>query len=83
MSCCIAQRSGPRQRWKITPCLRAKILFIALKEGILEYESIQKRLEQWNVHVSLMSIRQVLFRERFCEGKNYCPEYGGKTKGAF
>ena len=61
----VAQRSGPRQRWKITPRLRAKILLIALKEGILEYESIQNRLAQWNERVSLMSIRQVLLENGF------------------
>ncbi|MBA7684490.1 hypothetical protein ES703_92886 [subsurface metagenome] len=56
----ISQRSGPRQRWKLIPRLRSKILFIALKEGILEYEAIKKRLEEWNEHVSIPSIRQVL-----------------------
>jgi transposase len=56
----ISQRSGPKQRWKLTPRLRSKILLIALKEGILEYEAIQKRLEEWNELVSLPSIRQVL-----------------------
>ena len=56
----IPQRSGPRQRWKLTPGLRAKILILALKEGILRYEAIQKRLESWNERVSLPSIRQVL-----------------------
>jgi len=56
----IPQRSGPRQRWKLTPGLRAKILILALKEGILGYAAIQKRLEAWNERVSLPSIRQVL-----------------------
>jgi len=56
----ISQRSGPKQRWKLTPRLRSKILLIALKEGILEYEAIQKRLEGWDEQVSLPSIRQVL-----------------------
>ena len=54
------QRSGPRQRWKLTPRLRSKILLLALKEGILGYEAIQKRLEAWNERVSISSIRQVL-----------------------
>ena len=56
----ITQRSGPRGRWKLTAGVRAKILILALKEGILVYEAIQKRLEAWNERVSIPSIRQVL-----------------------
>ena len=54
------QRSGPRERWKLTPRLRAKILLLVLREGIFGYEAIQKRLEAWNERVSIASIRQVL-----------------------
>jgi transposase len=54
-----SRKSGPRERWKITPSLRAKILVLALKEGILGYEAIQKRMEAWNERVSIASIRQV------------------------
>ena len=53
-------RSGPRERWKLTPRLRSKILLLALREGIIGYEAIQKRLEVWNERVSISSIRQVL-----------------------
>lgn len=56
----ITQRSGPRDRWKLTAGVRAKILILALKEGILGYEAIQKRLEAWNERVSIPSIRQAL-----------------------
>jgi hypothetical protein len=56
----IPQRSGPRDRWKLTSGLRAKILILVLQEGILGYETIQKRLESWNEYVSISSIRQVL-----------------------
>jgi transposase len=56
----IPQRSGPRESWKLTAGVRAKILIIALKQGILGYEAIQKRLEAWNEFVSIPSIRQVL-----------------------
>jgi transposase len=56
----ITQRGGPRESWKLTARLRAKILTLVLKEGILGYESIQKRLEAWNERVSIPSIRQVL-----------------------
>ena len=38
----ITQRGGPRGRWKLTPGLRAKILILALKEGILGYEAFAK-----------------------------------------
>jgi transposase len=68
------RRSGPRERWKITPGLRAKILILALKEGILGYAAIQKRLEGWNERVSIASIRQVFLenglvneRVKFCD----------------
>jgi hypothetical protein len=69
----ITQRSGPKDRWKVTTRLRAKILTLVLKEGILGYESIQKRLEEWNEQVRLASIRQVLLKnglvnERFSVG---------------
>lgn len=61
----ITQRGGPRGRWKLTPGLRAKILILALKEGILGYEAIQARLELWHEHVSIPSIRQVLLENGF------------------
>ena len=54
------QRSGPRESWKLTSRLRSKILLLALREGIIGYEAIQKRLEVWNERVSISSIRQVL-----------------------
>ena len=56
----VPQRSGPKDKWKITPEIKAQILFIALKEGILGYDAIQKRLTKWDEHVSIPSIRQVL-----------------------
>lgn len=56
----ISQRSGPKERWKINPRVRSKILLIALKQGVLEYKEIQKRLEGWGESVSVGSIRQVL-----------------------
>jgi hypothetical protein len=61
----IPQRSGPRESWKLTPRLRSKILILALKEGILGYDAIQKRLEAWNEQVSISSIRQVLLENGF------------------
>jgi len=61
----ITQRSGPQERWKLTAGLRAKVLILALKEGILGYEAIQKRLEAWNECVSISSIRQVLLENGF------------------
>ena len=61
----ITRRSGPRESWKLTAGVRAKILIIALKQGILGYEAIQKRLEVWNEFVSIPSIRQVLLENGF------------------
>jgi len=56
----IEHNSGPRQRWKLLPEVRAKILVTVLKEGIREYAAVQERLKNWNVNVSIESIRQVL-----------------------
>lgn len=56
----VPQRSGPKDKWKITPEIKAQILFIALKEGILGYDAIKNRLAKWDEHVSIPSIRQVL-----------------------
>jgi len=56
----VNHKRGPKGSWKVNPQVRSKILCIALKEGVLEYESIQKRLEEWNEQVSIPSIRQVL-----------------------
>ncbi len=57
------QKSGPKQNWKLTPQLRAKILVAVLKEGIREYAAIQERLKSWNAEVSIESIRQVLLED--------------------
>jgi hypothetical protein len=65
----ITQRSGPRESWKLTADVRAKILIIALKQGIWGYEAIQKRLEAWNEFVSIASIRQVLLENGFVDEK--------------
>jgi transposase len=63
----ITQRGGPRESWKLTAGVRAKILILALKQGILGYEAIQKRLESWNECVSIPSIRQVLLENGFVQ----------------
>lgn len=57
----IEQARGPKEKWKINPEMRGKILIIFLKEGIKNLLGIQKKLkEQWNKEVSIESIRQVL-----------------------
>lgn len=66
-----SQPSGPKEKWKLTPQLRAKILIIALKEGIIKYEAIQKTLKTiWNEDVSLPTIRQLLLENGFENKKN-------------
>jgi len=52
--------SGPKDKWKITPQVRAKILLIVLKMGVRDYEGISKKLKNWNEDVSQGSIHQVL-----------------------
>jgi hypothetical protein len=57
----LSERSGPKGPWKITPELRAKILWIVLREGIGKLDAIQQRLAQdWHEVVSVPSIQQVL-----------------------
>ncbi len=56
----LSERSGPKDRWKVTPQLKAKILLIVLKLGISEYKNIQEKLKEWNEDVSIGSIHQTL-----------------------
>jgi hypothetical protein len=57
----LSERSGPKGPWKITPELRGKILWIALKEGVGKLEGIQQRLaDAWQEEASVSSIQQVL-----------------------
>lgn len=65
----ISQKRGPRGNWQLNARVRSKILVIALKEGIFEVQSIQKRLEEWNEKVSPESIRQVLVENGIIEEK--------------
>lgn len=74
----VSHRSGPKGRWKITAGLRAKILLIALREGICELEAIQQRLaEGWHEVVSVPSIQEVLEENGLGE-----PKVGGGNNGA-
>ncbi|MCK4249743.1 MAG: helix-turn-helix domain-containing protein [Candidatus Omnitrophica bacterium] len=65
----ISRRRGPKGSSKVNPRLRSKILVIFLKEGILEYGAIQKKLEGWNEQASLASIRQVLMENGIIDEK--------------
>lgn len=66
----VAERSGPKACWKITPQLRAKILMIVLREGIWGLEAIQQRLtEAWHEGVRVPSIQQVLEENGLSEQK--------------
>ena len=59
---------GPKEKWKIVPAVRAKILVAVLQEGIREYAEIQKRLkQQWNEDIGVSSIRQVLLEDGLIE----------------
>ena len=40
----LSERSGPKGPWKITPELRAKVLWIVLKEGVSKLEAIPELL---------------------------------------
>lgn len=65
----ISQKRGPKSNWKLGPIVRSKILVVALKEGIFEPKSIQKRLEQWDEEVNPESIRQVLVEDGIIEDR--------------
>jgi transposase len=56
----VGGKHGPKSRWKINPSVRAKILHLFLREGIVEYEKIKTRLAGWGEEVGITSIRQVL-----------------------
>ena len=64
----IPEKRGPKGSWKLDGRLRCAILFLALNRGILEYEEIQRQLEQWGESVSIPSIRQVLLESGIIEG---------------
>ena len=56
----IGGKKGPKSRWKVNAEVRGKILYVFLKEGVVEYEQIKARLESWSEEVGISSIRQVL-----------------------
>jgi len=59
---------GPKEKWKIVPKVRARILVSVLQEGIREYAEIQKRLkQQWNEDIGVSSIRQILLEDGLIE----------------
>jgi transposase len=72
------ERRGPKDRWKITAELRAKILLIVLREGVWELEAIQRRLAQtWHQEVRVPSIEQILRENGLGE-----PQQAGREDGA-
>jgi len=57
----MAERRGPKGRWKLPPEFRGKILLIVLRAGLWKREAIQQRLlEAWHEEVSVPSIQHVL-----------------------
>ena len=56
----ILRKKGPKGQWKISPEVRAKILYTFLKEGAVDYGQIKARLHGWGERVGLTSIRKVL-----------------------
>ena len=69
----LLERSEPKGPWKITPELRAKILWVVLRERIGKLDAIQQRLaEDWQEVVSVSSIQQVLAENGL--GESIAPE---------
>lgn len=56
----IKSKKGPKNKWKINAEVRAKVLYIFLREGLDTYEQIRERLASWGEDVGITSIRQVL-----------------------
>ena len=74
---------GPKEGWKVTVELRAKILLVVLREGIWELEAIQQRLAQaWGEVVSVSSIQQVL-AENGLRKQDAGATNGGVIQGEF
>jgi len=64
-----SQPRGPKEKWKITPQMKSKILFAVLKKELTEYEAIQEYIEKvWKQEISIASIREVLI-EKVLQGK--------------
>ena len=64
----ITQPRGPKEKWKVVPQVKAKILHAVLREGLTEYEAIQKHMEErWKQKISIGSIRQVLLENGFIQ----------------
>lgn len=63
----VPQKSGPKGSWKLNARVRNKILSIVFVQRILEYEEIKSRLDAWGEHVSISSIREVLFENGISE----------------
>lgn len=61
----IDQPKGPKEKWKVTPSLKAEILHTLLVEEIRTYDGIQKRLEKKGHKVSAESVRGVLIENGF------------------
>ena len=63
----VPEKSGPKGSWKLNARLRNEILFLVFNQGIIGYEDIKKRLEEWGDYVSIPSIRQVLLENGITE----------------
>lgn len=80
----MSRMRGPKNKWKVTPQIRAKIMFAVLREGLCEYESIQEYLERvWKQEVSIASIRQVLIENGLVEERFKMNDLGKQQKELF
>lgn len=76
----IEEQKGPKQRWKITPSVKAEILRTLLLERITTYAEIQEKLKGKGYRISIESIRQVLIENGFVKERI---EIDGNTQGDF
>ena len=73
----IDQPKGPKERWKVTPSLKAEILQTLLVEEIKTYDGIQERLEKKGYKVSAESVRGVLIENGFVKERIEIEDHQG------
>lgn len=74
---------GPREKWKLQPEIRKRIVQIAVREGAQGCEDIRGRLERWGVKVSRERIREVLEENGLVGQERWGGEEGEQQRELF
>lgn len=73
----IDQPKGPKERWRVTPSLKAEILHTLLVKEIRTCDGIQERLEKNGHKVSAESVRGVLIENGFVKERVEIEDFQG------